>query len=63
MDLSKWTYFLDRNTAHKAKMQGLFANLTESLTIKVNFHLMASYSPKLNLAAAAAVEYAIHLSR
>lgn len=50
--------FLDRNTTHKAKMQGLFANLTVNLTIKVVFHLMAPYSPKLNL-----VEYAIHLIR
>lgn len=39
-------------------MQTLFANLTTNLTIKVIFHLMAPYSPKLNL-----VEYAIHLIR
>ncbi len=39
-------------------MQKLFADLTTGLTIKVNFHLMAKYSPKLNL-----VEYAIHAIR
>jgi hypothetical protein len=39
-------------------MQTIFSTLTTSLTIKVNFHLMAPYSPKLNL-----VEYAIHLIR
>lgn len=50
--------FLDRNPTHKTKMQTLFAQLTYDLTIKVNFHLMAAYSPKLNL-----VEYAIHLIR
>lgn len=50
--------FFDRNPTHKVKMQTLFADLTVNLDIKVNFHLMASYSPKLNL-----VEYAIHLIR
>ena len=39
-------------------MQTLFADLTGNLTINVKFHLMAPYSPKLNL-----VEYAIHLIR
>lgn len=39
-------------------MQTLFADLTSNLNIKVIFHLMAPYSPKLNL-----VEYAIHLIR
>lgn len=39
-------------------MQTIFQKLTAHLTIKVNFHLMAAYSPKLNL-----VEYAIHLIR
>ncbi len=39
-------------------MQTFFADLTANLTIKVKFHLMAPYSPKLNL-----VEYAIHLIR
>lgn len=39
-------------------MQTIFADLTTNLTINVKFHLMAPYSPKLNL-----VEYAIHLIR
>ena len=39
-------------------MQHLFATLTTHLTITIKFHLMAPYSPKLNL-----VEYAIHLIR
>jgi len=34
---------------HKTKMQTIFANLTENLTIKTTFHLMGAYSPKLNL--------------
>jgi len=34
---------------HKTKLQTIFANLTENLTIKTTFHLMAAYSPKLNL--------------
>lgn len=50
--------FLDRNTAHKAKMQNIYASLTAHLQIQVKFHLMAPYSPALNL-----VEYAIHLIR
>lgn len=50
--------FLDRNSAHKAKMQAIFASLTTQLQIQVKFHLMAPYSPALNL-----VEYAIHLIR
>jgi hypothetical protein len=50
--------FFDRNQTHKAKMQTIFAGLIAQLTIKVHFHLMAGYSPKLNL-----VEYAIHLIR
>jgi hypothetical protein len=50
--------FLDRNPTHKDKMQSLFAGLTADLTIKTTFHLIAAYSPKLNL-----VEYAIHLIR
>lgn len=50
--------FLDRNTAHKAKMQNIYASLTTRLRIQVKFHLMAPYSPALNL-----VEYAIHLIR
>ena len=54
----KLEVFLDRNPTHKSKMQGIFANLTTHLTIKVKFHLMAAYSPKLNL-----IEYAIHLIR
>ena len=39
-------------------MQTIFQQLTAHLTIQVEFHLMAAYSPKLNL-----VEYAIHLIR
>lgn len=39
-------------------MQNLLATLTTQLTITIKFHLMAPYSPKLNL-----VEYAIHLIR
>ena len=50
--------FLDRNPTHKTKMQLLFTSLTTHLPIQVTFHLMAAYSPKLNL-----VEYAIHLIR
>jgi hypothetical protein len=52
--------FLDRNSTHKKKMQGLYRHLAQQkgLAIEVNFHLMAAYSPKLNL-----VEYAIHLIR
>jgi DDE superfamily endonuclease len=50
--------FLDRNSTHKAKMQNIFAELTSQMPIKATFHLMAAYSPKLNL-----VEYAIHLIR
>ena len=41
----------------------IFADLTTQLNIKTEFRLMAAYSPKLNLVAAAAVEYAIHLIR
>jgi hypothetical protein len=48
--------FLDRNPTHSAKMQALFKELTPDLTIKTSFHLVAPYSPKLNL-----IEYAIHL--
>ena len=54
----KLDVFLDRNTAHKAKMQNIYASLTTQLRIQVKFHLMAPYSPALNL-----VEYAIHLIR
>lgn len=50
--------FLDRNTTHKTKMQTVYASLTAELHIQVKFHLMAPYSPALNL-----VEYAIHLIR
>ena len=50
--------FLDRSTTHLGKMQNAFAALTQGLGIKVSFHLMAPYSPALNL-----VEYAIHLIR
>jgi len=52
--------FLDRNTTHKNKMWDLFEQLKtdRNLHIQMNFHLMAAYSPKLNL-----VEYAIHLIR
>ena len=54
----KLDVFLDQNSTHKNKMQGLFKDLTAELTIKVRFHFIAAYSPKLNL-----VEYAIHLIR
>lgn len=50
--------FFDRNPTHKTQMQNLFNELTENLAIKVHFHFMAPYSPKLNL-----VEYAIHVIR
>ena len=55
---TKVDVFLDKNPTHKTKMQNILATLTTHLTITINFHLMASYSPKLNL-----VEYAIHLIR
>lgn len=50
--------FLDGNPTHKQKMQLIFATLTSELKIQVSFHIMAPYSPALNL-----VEYAIHLIR
>lgn len=50
--------FLDRNPTHRQKMQNTFQKLTAELTINVRFHLIAAYSPQLNL-----VEYAIHLIR
>lgn len=50
--------FFDRNSTHKNKMQKIFAELTKDLHIRVQFHLMAAYSPKLNL-----VEYVIHWIR
>jgi vacuolar-type H+-ATPase subunit D/Vma8 len=50
--------FLDGNPTHKKKMQLIFGTLTPDLKIKVNFHLIAPYSPALNL-----VEYAIHMIR
>ena len=53
--------FLDRNTTHKEKMQGLLAELRATqptTTVSVQFRLMPAYSPKLN-----PVEYAIHLLR
>jgi hypothetical protein len=50
--------FLDRNRAHKTKMQTMVAEQTASLPIEVRFHLMPAYSPKVNV-----VEYAIHLIR
>lgn len=55
---NKVEIFLDRNPTHKNKMQTIFKELTQHLNIKTTFHLMAAYSPKLNL-----VEYAIHLIR
>ena len=39
-------------------MQNIFKELTANLEIDVKFHLIAPYSPKLNL-----VEYAIHWIR
>ena len=56
--IEKLDIFLDRNSTHKTKMQTIFTSLTENMAIKTTFHLMAAYSPKLNL-----VEYAIHLVR
>lgn len=56
--LERLEIFLDRSTTHLSKMQNIFAALTEGLGINVRFHLMAPYSPALNL-----VEYAIHLIR
>jgi len=52
--------FLDRNSTHKSGMWKLYEQLAEDrgLEAQMNFHLMAAYSPKLNL-----VEYAIHLIR
>ncbi len=41
--------FFDRNPTHKKKMQEIFAELSKNLTIQVEFHLMAAYSPKLNV--------------
>ncbi len=40
---------MDRNPTHKKKMQTIFAELTKDLSIKVEFHFIAAYSPKLNL--------------
>jgi len=56
----KMEVFLDRNPTHRHKMQRLFKELMveRSIGLEVKFHLMAPYSPKLNL-----VEYAIHLIR
>lgn len=50
--------FLDNNPTHKEKMQTLFRELTNNLTIETTFHFIATYSPKLNL-----VEYGIHKIR
>jgi transposase len=50
--------FLDGNPTHKGKMRTMLEETTKELGIKINFHLIASYSPKLNL-----VEYVIHLIR
>ncbi len=50
--------FLDRNPTHRNKMLTLYAELMQDKEIDVVFHLMAPYSPMLNL-----VEYAIHLVR
>lgn len=58
MGIRKLAIFLDRNPTHKEKMQTLFKELTASLGIETTFHLMAPYSPKLNL-----VEYGIHIIR
>ena len=56
--IEKIEIFLDQNSTHKSKMQNIFIELTKNSIVQVNFHLMAPYSPKLNL-----VEYAIHLIR
>lgn len=50
--------FLDQNTTHKEKMMTIFEELGQELSIKPVFHLIAAYSPKLNL-----VEYLIHAVR
>lgn len=50
--------FFDRNPTHKNKMQTIYAGLTQDFKIKMHFHLMAAYSPQLNL-----VEYVIHMVR
>ncbi len=50
--------FFDRNPTHKKKMQEIFAVLGKGLDIRVEFHFMAAYSPKLNV-----VEYVIHWIR
>jgi transposase len=50
--------FLDSNSTHKFKMQDLYKELAKELTIQLNFHMLPTYSPKLNL-----VEYIIHLIR
>lgn len=54
----KISIFFDRNPTHKKKMQAIFAELTKDLLIRVEFHFIAAYSPKLNL-----VEYVIHWIR
>lgn len=50
--------FLDQNTTHKEKMMDIFKALSQKIAIKITFHLIATYSPKLNL-----VEYLIHAVR
>ncbi len=54
----KLSIFTHRNPTHKKKMQAIFAELTKYLLIRVEFHFIAAYSPKLNL-----VEYVIHWIR
>lgn len=50
--------FLDQSRTHKEKMMNIFKELSRKTAIGVTFHLMATYSPKLNL-----VEYLIHAVR
>ena len=52
--------FLDRNPTHKDRMRAQLAGLLAQAgtTLRVRFHLLAAYSPQLNL-----VEYVIHLLR
>jgi transposase len=56
--IKRMEVFLDQNPTHKNKMKHYCAELTQHLDIKIYFHFIAAYSPKLNL-----VEYAIHLIR
>jgi transposase len=56
--IEKLIVYLDNNPTHKNKMKTLYEQLTENLSIHLDFRYIAPYSPKLNL-----VEYAIHILR